>query len=220
MLRKIDTFDYDTLDKVAERLVFNMKGISKEMAEHAKVLCRKKQIKGITIFYNQKDIQMGHCYLIGDTLFAASNHVTCSVFESINKDSFVGALFYLITYEDIASTSNQLTDYYIHIWQTAYIDAARVSLKETMSEFCNNNINGMITDSFGPGFYHMKPEEVIEFYRLLRGRDIGVSLNGYMMNPVKTCTGVFLVLDQKPILPLPCEVCQLEKNCELCSYRT
>jgi hypothetical protein len=110
------------------------------------------------------------------------------------------------------------------MWQTAYMDAARAYIKTLLESYwieqSKEKKSIKVTNSYGPGFYGMDTNEIEKFHSFLEGNDIGVSLNGHMLIPTKSCTGIFLVVEALLYQQLlPCETCNTDGNCELCSAR-
>lgn len=212
---------YGSIDEIAERYYCAMPGMSPEGMETGKHYCRDQYVRGITVTYDREDMKNGRCALEAGTLNADQFSFCCSEMAGIDPGGLLGARFYLLTGDDVESGEDLLEDYYIHMWQTAYMDAARELVKNSLYGDCTLWVKEkkiQISYSFGPGFYGMDTAETEKFHGLLGGNEIGVSLCGQMLKPVKSCTGVYLAVEEgKYKSLLPCSSCQFGGNCELCS---
>ncbi len=224
MTRHIHEISYGLLDHLAEEFYMKMPGNTSEGMNLAKQYCKGMSIRYSTIFLTDDDVKQKQCYLREDSLYTYSYNFSCIGFKQIVESSMIGAGFYLMVSDECEPTGQLLDDYYNHMWQTAYMDAARAYIKSSLESFWIEQSNEVrpikITNSYGPGFYGMGTGEIQKFYTFLGGSDIGVSINGHMLNPAKSCTGVFLVIEAGMYQhALPCETCAMDGQCELCSAR-
>lgn len=156
--------------------------------------------------------------------------ISCEAFSQVPDDNVLGVYLYMITSgECICDEDDRITRrLYADIWGTAYVDAGRDRLEELIREnaemaFRNERgLKGYISCSFSPGFYGMKLTENAVINKIVGGDEIGISVkeNGVML-PLKTCSGIFLVVKDKESLPgTDCMTCVGNpKGCMFCKLR-
>jgi hypothetical protein len=198
----------------AERHFFRICGLDLRSTKHQRMWTEAKKIYDLISGSLQlravaadfvPDSLTGTRMTIGDTVFS------CSAFEQLKADSIKRCYVYIITVGDIEIESDKITDLLnVDIWATAFIDAGRELLREKLARIAEASDSGVhISPSFGPGFYGMELEQIVNFFRLLDGASIGVALReNRIIIPLKTCTGMFLSLDSGGNMPpVTCEGC-------------
>lgn len=85
-------------------------------------------------------------------------------------------------------------DVYADLWGSAYVDALLELLQRKLERECPPGPGFRLTRAFGPGFYGMTLQQVGQFFQLLPAGEIGVSLKGTLMVPLKSYTGMYLSL--------------------------
>lgn len=169
---------------------------------------------GPEIFSNHKVTVSGH-------------EISCRAFEQIPDDNVQKVFLYMITAGECAcdpkdTITKQL---FADIWGTVYVDAGRDLLEDAVRIYAEEEISanpgrkGYLSFPFSPGFFGMKTEESKTISSILGGSEIGISVrdNGVMV-PIKTCSGLYLVVSDPAVLPIPrCRTCiGNEKGCIFC----
>lgn len=203
--------------ELTHRLFMDMSGINKkgEKFERMKRDAHKirKQIENrinISIVCNYyEDITLKEKKLkIDNQVF------TCNAFEQINKNSVKGAYVYALTAGEFDSKDQPIMDrLYADIWGTSFTDAARILLKKELDK------RGLVSDSFGPGFYGMDLNEMGKIDRLVDFEKLGIELrNEKILVPVKSCAGIYMnVTNEYKRLDKSCVDCRGSiKSCQLC----
>jgi len=162
--------------------------------------------------------------VIGETEF------NCNAFEQISPENIVEIYGYIITAGELiySDDDNILKQLYSDIWGTAYTDAGREMLEEFLEGDAKKQLKGesknniFLTNSFGPGFYGMETSQIKDFFKILQADKIGVEVRDTgVMVPLKTCTGFYMVVNDKHCIPNPnCQKCSSNhKSCEFCGVR-
>lgn len=164
-------------------------------AQSLKLLARLRdriQIRGLVSAYPVEAISGSLAVLDGVPF-------RCNALEQIQQGG-VGQLFtYIVTAGDFALPQDapMIDRLYADIWGTAYVDAGLEVLK---AKLLSDDHQVMV--SFGPGYYGMDITQVGNFFQILDGSLIGVTLTEHsLMLPVKSCTGFLVAVREKSMLP-------------------
>lgn len=184
----------------------------------------KVRIQAIVTSFDP-DILSGNTARMSDVTFV------CNAFEQIEPESIREIYAYIITagvYE-LDGSDPILEQLYADIWGTAYVDAGLEILKQKLIENVigtqdsvtpvTENPAPIYMESFGPGFYGMDVDQVGNFFQLLDGSQIGVSVrNNCLMVPLKSCSGFMVAVgDQSKLPAADCKSCRADhKGCEFC----
>lgn len=227
------TFSEEEARSLAERYYIKFCGLDFEKEKHRRMYreamdVRSNGIQGIKI--QARISSFGSEAFKGHKVTACGFELECRAFEQIPDKNVKGGYLYMITAgecscgQDEAMTRQLFAD----LWGTAYIDAGRDLLGAMIHEMAEEELRagpgggGYLSGSFGPGFYGMELVESINIERILNGSDIGVKvLESGIMLPMKTCSGLYLVVDDPDQLPaFECEACIGNPGgCEFCSIR-
>lgn len=156
---------------------------------------------------------------------AFSNHkitvqgteVTCEAFTQIPDENVMKVYLYLITAGECTFGPDDpiIKQLYADIWGTVYVDVGRDLLENVIQkdaeEYLRNipGAEGYLSSPISPGFFGMAAEESKNINTILSGDEIGISVrdNGVML-PLKTCSGIYLVVKDPSGMPLPeCKTC-------------
>lgn len=142
--------------------------------------------------------------------------------EQIEKDKVRKIYAYMLTAGHVELEGIEdalLGDFFRDTWGTAYVDGGRDLFREQLQ---GENPGCILSETFGPGFYGMEVSQMKDFFNIINGSAIGVSLtSGGMMKPQKSCAGFFLVMEEGSMLPEdPCQNCTMEvKSCRFCGKK-
>lgn len=145
------------------------------------------QIRGIISEFPGECIYGGRMDLSGQTLF-------CQALEQIPEGHIRKLFLYILTLGEVSySETSVLNQVYYDIWQTAYMDVARIMLRD----YLQTHLTGpkdYLSPSVGPGFYGMDVGDLVKYFTILDHRKIDVRLleSGFMM-PAKSFAGFSLV---------------------------
>lgn len=225
--------DKDKVESKVREFFLRSSGLSREGEKFVKMRARAERIKenieervdirGVVSYFDE--FQMKE-----DTLTVQGRMFKCNPFSLINPAAVKGVYLYAITAGDYSMEDREIMDQlYADIWGTSYVDAGRIVLVDYIlgDYFDKRKPAGeedeiIITDSFGPGFYGMETGETRKIFELIDGSLIGVECreSGIML-PIKSCTGIYLVVDAGTELPgIECETCLGNAiSCNMCNVR-
>lgn len=186
--------------KKFERMKRDAFCIRKAINDNVKIQC-------IYNYYDNIEIN-NNIAVIGSQIFR------CTAFELINPETIKGAYVYAISAGNFIMPEEKIMNQlYADIWGTAFADSARMLLKQKFE------IQSIISDSFGPGFYGMDVSEMLKIAELIDLGEIGVELrNSCILVPVKSCAGIYFDVDENYTkLKSECADCRgTHSNCKLC----
>lgn len=143
--------------------------------------------------------------------------ICCEAFGLLDTETVRGVILYAVTVGDVLSEEGSaLQRVFEDMWGTALTDSARILLRERFLEDTN------LSDSFGPGYYGMRPEEMRKIGGLLDIGELGIEIRETgMMVPDKSCAGIYFdVTDSYLPLPEACVYCAgNDGGCRLCMHR-
>lgn len=183
--------------------------------------------------------------MMDNTLTVQGRTFTCKPFYLIRPEAVRGVYLYAITAGDWSMDGREIMDQlYADMWGTSYLDAARKILPDIILEdffskgiFAKNVLSEdpsskrssecskdkiIITDSFGPGFYGMETGDTTKIFELIDGSKISVVCKeSGVMVPLKSCSGIYLIVDADTELPgINCEACLGNMmSCNMCNIR-
>lgn len=132
------------------------------------------------------------------------------------REQITGVYVFLISQPSIVEDGqNALEQLYTHIWQNAYLDAAR----EWLKEWIGKKYASFVSQSIAPGFYGIALDEMKLFYNVVDWQNTFVKLRqDGMLEPEKSVLGMYLTLTEDiNILGRQCVDCLARgKNCEFC----
>jgi len=149
----------------------------------------------------------------------------CDSVYLMEKEKIHKVLFYMVTVNECGCESEQILDrVYADFWGTAYVDSAFELFKQEITgRYIDNEKQKFeLSEAFGPGYYGMPTEEIKTFFKILDGDKIGIRCHeSCVMLPIKSCAGLFLVLEEGAKMPEKCcESCVGNKSgCRHCSVR-
>lgn len=210
--------DKEKCSDLAEKTFLSMAGLEKagrkyeRMREDAMDIAGEvKECADIKAIYRYFD----RVELKGRKAYIGSESFTCPAFEQIDAHYVKGAYVYAVSAGVFDLTGRSLMDrLYADIWGSAFADAARLLLWENLSQ------NSVLSDSFGPGFYGMKMNEIRKIDVLIGLGNAGIGLNdNNVMIPLKSCAGIiFSVNNEYRQLKEECVQCKGNyKSCRMCA---
>jgi len=177
--------------------------IRKRAAEIRELLEDRISLKAVLSYFDAVILE-GRDLKIGDVL------LECNGFEQIDPETVKGAYVYMLTAGDFTLEGYPAMDQLLaDLWGTAFTDAGRTALKETI-ETDAENWGLKISDGFGPGFYGMKLEQMKVIAELASGEAVGIDVSDSgTLKPEKSCGGVYLAVED--------DYCLLQGECLYCS---
>lgn len=150
------------------------------------------------------------------TMRLKEHEITCDLPLATYKDVITGAYVFMVSEENLVKEEqNTLDQLFIHIWQNAYLDAAREWTKGWLAK----ETKEFVSPGISPGFYGIALREIGTLFRLVDGEKIGVQVreDGFLL-PEKSVIGIYLTLRQDiNIFGKRCKSCPARgKNCEFC----
>jgi hypothetical protein len=152
--------------------------------------------------------------LDGRVLKIENNEFCCNVFEQMNPESVEGVYVYAICVGDFSMPEEKILDQlYADIWGTAFVDAVRLVLQEELAK------DAELSDSFGPGFYGMDINAMVNIDSILDFSSIGMELKGsQIIVPLKSCAGMYFKVNELyKKINSACSTCLgTNRSCKLC----
>lgn len=225
---EVMNIDKKSLEKIAsqyfcEACGFNTKDEKYEKMYQEALLVRDEMINQVNVRAVARAFNEIH--LMGQVLTLDHISLNCNAFEQFEMDNIKSIYVYVLTAgdPDIESES-ALHKYYAYTWGTAYVDAGRDFLRDTIQERFQEKSDEpvFVSDSFGPGYYGMKTEDISKIFELIDADKIDVKLiKGTMIHPIKTCSGLYIVTNDESHLPkVDCKACiSNPKGCHFCRMK-
>ena len=228
----------DLLNAEAQEYFIKSAGLADESDKSKRMLKDAKEIKNeideslrikvaVSFFSNFEVYE--------DTLRIERVSFKCNPFSLLCQKNVSGVYLYVITAGDYYLEDRGILDQlYVDIWRTAYLDAGRNALKKILFKGYSSKTSDKanipkeafeavaITDSFGPGFYGMNPNDTIKISQLVDSAGIGVECNDSgILSPIKTCAGIYLMIEPgTPFIGEECKTCLGNRmNCNMCNVR-
>jgi hypothetical protein len=141
---------------------------------------------------------------------------SCAAFELLRADNMTKIIAYAVSLRTEATQGRDIgRQFYENMWENAYIGAASDALRETLAV----RVDGLLSDSFGPGYYGMALEEMKKLARVLDFGKIGAEIleNG-LINPPKSCAGIIFAVRDLSLMPAAsCRDCLGDRaGCAVC----
>lgn len=156
------------------------------------------------------------CFVIDDV------EIACSKLPSLARQTVLGGFAFMFHAPMPDLSQFPVSKMYLaDSWQTSFVDAGRNSIRKKFLAIAQEDFSHKvyITDTIAPGMCGMAGTRVREFFRILDGSKIDTRLlESGMMDPVKSFTGIFLILDQESVIQSSdCSQCLSgHTNCEYC----
>ncbi|MDR2088360.1 MAG: hypothetical protein LBP73_03280 [Clostridiales Family XIII bacterium] len=155
----------------------------------------------------------------GRALELAGVRFACAAFGLIDARNVIETVVYALTLAAGEAPSRGVSRlFYEDLWANAYLEAALCALKSDLAA----RAGGVPSDSFGPGYYGMALEEMPKLARVSDfGRIGGTVLENGMLQPPKSCAGIFFVVRDAARMPeRSCRGCAGDPaGCAFCAHR-
>lgn len=157
--------------------------------------------------------------------------ISCEAFSQIPDDNVTSVYLYMITGGECVCSKEDtiMRQLFADIWGTSYVDSGRDMLEGVIKRDAEQDVlsssqqTGYLSPSYGPGFYGMEMPENKKIAEILESDRIGVEVrDSGIMVPLKSCSGIYLVVKDPAGLPLKaCQTCRGNaKGCEQCRMRS
>ncbi|MDR2355121.1 MAG: hypothetical protein LBE16_02890 [Clostridiales Family XIII bacterium] len=154
----------------------------------------------------------------GPVLRLAGVAFSCPAFAQTDADNLIRAYAYALSLHADEGPDRRLSHlFYRDLWQTAYLDTARAALRARLAA----GTDGVLSDSFGPGYYGMDIGEMKKLARVLDFGRIGATvLDDGSIRPPKSCAGIFFAVRDAARMPRgACRSCAGERGgCDFCAH--
>lgn len=188
------------------------------------LLQKRINIKAISSFNQDINLQ-------DNLLRVRKKEFRCNAFAQIDHNSIHGVYLYIVTAGDFfLEHEGILRQVFADIWGTSYIDAARNLLEQRLLHDYHEkygdkqelqNKKYFLSNSFGPGFYGMKLDQIQDIISVVDEEKIQVCVkeNSNLMTPLKSCAGIYFVVDDNyKMIGKECEKCMGNAyGCKLCN---
>jgi hypothetical protein len=125
-------------------------------------------------------------------------------------------IVYAVALHSVAAPAQDVARlFYADLWENAYVEAALCALRPVLAA----RVDGVLSDSFGPGYYGMEVEEMKNLARVLDFGKIGAEvLETGTIKPSKSCAGIFFAVRDATRMPADaCRDCIGDKaGCAFC----
>lgn len=142
-------------------------------------------------------------------------------FPSTNPDFLLAYVLTQRQGEEMAGSGKTQgqSSIYKHIWENAYMDAARIILTQNVQL----QTQAIRIESIAPGFDQMPLQDTQTLLSYLDGATYQITVNEYgMMVPEKTVIGLYLVWKEQESLgrgKIPCNACLTpNQQCQFCMF--
>jgi hypothetical protein len=158
----------------------------------------------------------------GRTLDIAGVAFACPAFEQLEFCNLTRVIVYALSLRGAAAPEQGIAGiarlFYADLWENAYIEAALHALRSDLAA----RADGVLSDSFGPGYYGMDTLEMKNLARVLDFGRIGAEvLETGLIRPPKSYAGMFFVVRDAAHMPAnACRDCIGDKaGCDFCFLR-
>lgn len=231
-LKKIK-FEEKELRELAENYFMNAGGFDSTKSKHRRMIDRAMAVREECFFghtINSHIKILDKCTFQSGEIVLDGGKITGNCLRNISDQNVLMMYVYIITvghveYEQYDSIVDQL---HADMWGTAYVDAGRDMLEKYISEEVNKKFPGKLNESIylsqglSPGFYGIPPQSSVPIKVITKAEQLGIDVreNGVMI-PIKTCSGIHMVVNDKNELPkMSCVNCiGNTKSCMLCRMR-
>jgi hypothetical protein len=152
----------------------------------------------------------------GTSLTVSGVVFSCAAFAGLDERNLKSIVAYAVALRRNAESERDTARlFYEDIWGNAYIEAALIAFKAKLAA----RADGVLSDSFGPGYYGMALTEMRNIARVLDFGKIGARvLENGVISPPKSCAGIFFAVRDAALLPeSSCRDCAGDKAlCALC----
>ncbi|MDR1247478.1 MAG: hypothetical protein LBK57_10755 [Clostridiales Family XIII bacterium] len=152
----------------------------------------------------------------GTSLTVSGVAFSCAAFAQLDERNLTGIIAYAVTLRrDAAPRRDTGRLFYEDVWGNAYIEAALDALRTELAA----RADGVLSDSFGPGYYGMAPAEMKKLARVLDFGKIGAEvLENGIIRPQKSCAGILFTVRNAALMPAAlCRDCAGDRAvCALC----
>jgi len=233
MKNMIFEIDKNKVEPKVQEFFLRSSGLSREGDKFVKMRARAEKIKDD--IKERVEIRAVVSYfdefqMMEDTLTVQGRTFKCNPFSLISPGAVKGVYLYAITAGDYSMDDREIMDQlYADIWGTSYVDAGRKILVDYLLEDFSVKRKStwkddeiIVTDSFGPGFYGMETGDTRKIFEVIDGGKIGVECReSGIMVPLKSCTGIYLIVEAGTELPgIECESCLGSGiSCNMCNIR-
>lgn len=139
----------------------------------------------------------GECVREGYLEFG-NKKIECNVLEQIDTAGVEKGYLYAFHAPDVdlESAGSVLEQYYMEAFQVACMDVIRGWLQGYLERKNSVYEKKYCSPSFGPGYYGMGMDAVLELLGLMDASQVGVSWNGECMSPKMSLVGTYLIADE------------------------
>lgn len=144
---------------------------------------------------------------------------SCIELQTLEPGSVKGLYGVVITAGELPQTGTTMSDtLYTDLWGTAYVNAASDFVQCRLREYGHE----YISEGIGPGYYDMDSARLADFFQVVDGGKIGVTVADNMMLPVKSVAGFYLAFSDAPkrdFLKKRCLYCHnASRGCDFCKF--
>jgi hypothetical protein len=157
--------------------------------------------------------------LRGRALDVAGVAFECPAFEQMEARNLTRLIVYAVALRADAPPAPDVSRmFYADLWENACLEAALRALRAELAA----RSDGVLSDSFGPGYYGMDVLEMKNLARVLDFGKIGAEvLDNGMIRPQKSCAGILFAVRDAARMPADaCRDCIGDRNgCAFCILR-
>jgi len=179
-------------------------------------LCAHIKPRALVRSFNRRVLRDGELCIEG-------RFFPCNILINLKKESVVSIHAFVLTIGDLLHDWQSIVEaFYADFWGMAYVNAASDALRVYLRQLYARSV--YVSEPVSPGFYDMDIKKISELFQIVDGNEIGVHLQGFMMNPLKSCAGFYFVVEneaQLNFLNERCSYCHKGNGggCEFCRHR-
>jgi len=224
-MKQLVHINRDEIDAIAEYYFQNISGLRENEANssqarknacaaRAKLAARLKPMALVRSF----DRSVVH----DDGLYIENRVFPCCILAGLEKECILAVYAFVLTAGELFHPGQSITEMlYTDFWGTAYVSAAGDVLQAYLRQF--HAAPAYVSEPVSPGFYGMDIKKMLELFQIVNGNEIGVYLQGFMMDPLKSCAGFHFVVKDEAQLNFSNDRCSYcykgsSEGCAFCYY--
>jgi len=155
-----------------------------------------------------------------DGLYIEGRVFPCRVLAGLEKEHILAVYAFVLTVGDLPHAGQSIMEaLYADFWGTAYTNAAGDALRAYLRQL--HTRPACVSEPISPGFYGMDIKKISELFQIVDGNEIGVYLQDFIMEPLKSCAGFYFVMEEEAQLNFlsdHCSYCHKGSNssCAFC----
>jgi len=201
-MKQLVHINREEIDIAAERYFHNINGFEPNWPDNIRMRDKLREHlrpRALTRSFSRDVVHDGELFIEGHAF-------PCRVLAGLEKKRVLSVYAFVLTTGELPNADQSIIEaLYADFWATAYVSATGDALQRHLRQF--HTVPAYVSGPVSPGFYDMDIKKISELFQILDGNEIGVSLHGFMMTPLKSCAGFYFVVDDEAQLIFMNERC-------------